>query len=393
MEDSSRKKTRTSVKDEQDDTGEKAKTSNEERSNQNLTYDVLRIIFKYLNGMDLSSAARVCRSWLEAANNEKRTRGPISLIANYEKFLPKEKSTMECLKTQIIKNLTIKPALGLFFTNPTVVFGTQDCHSKVLPRNCNTVTLGTHGVISDNKELEKNLGAIVCAFLPQLPNVKIRTFVLGRGSSRGARNHVPKSVEGYSQQLKRILGAPKKTSGSSKCLLLFCDLYGRSLARQILNSLKPCYPGDVLSIWGGVANDLLVCNSKTDEKDEYAEFAFCVGITLIGSVDTWSIIVDETHKTKEQVEHRLNSLKNSVQLKKHSMGFMFACCARGESMFNECHVESSIFKRLFPEVPLVGCFGYGEFGENTIPNESAADVETKEWYNERSTVFMILTYG
>lgn len=49
------------------------------------------------------------------------------------------------------------------------------------------------------------------------------------------------------------------------------------------------------------------------------------------------------------------------------MGFMFACKARGIGLYNEKNVESTIFKTLFPEVPLVGCFGNGEFGKNTMP--------------------------
>lgn len=117
-----------------------------------------------------------------------------------------------------------------------------------------------------------------------------------------------------------------------------------------------------------MAKDLLVCNAKDNKNDQCGEFPFCVAITLTGPIDTWSVIVDKTCKTKERVEQRLKSFKERVRLKKHSMGFMFACCARGESMFDECNVESSVFKGLFPEVPLVGCFGDGEFGENSIPS-------------------------
>lgn len=121
------------------------------------------------------------------------------------------------------------------------------------------------------------------------------------------------------------------------------------------------------SVWGGVVKDLYVYNSKNPTSDDYVRFAFCVGITIVGSVDSWSIVMDESYKTKELVEQRLKLFKSHISLKKHSMGFMFACCERGENMFNERNVESSIFKKLFPDIPLVGCFGDGEFGETTIP--------------------------
>lgn len=78
--------------------------------------------------------------------------------------------------------------------------------------------------------------------------------------------------------------------------------------------------------------------------------------------------MDNRCDTKELVEQKLESFKNHISLRKHSIGYMFACCERGTNKFNERDVESTIFKKLFPEVPLVGCFGDGEFGENTIVN-------------------------
>lgn len=99
---------------------------------------------------------------------------------------------------------------------------------------------------------------------------------------------------------------------------------------------------------------------------------------------------------------------------------MFACCARGEDMFDENNLESSIFKKLFPEVPLVGCIGDGEFGTNTLSSGklflcmiyltigkillklhktvqcmlyiTESSNERKKWYNQITTVFLIITY-
>jgi len=60
-----------------------------------------------------------------------------------------------------------------------------------------------------------------------------------------------------------------------------------------------------------------------------------------------------------------------VKLKKHSIGFMFT--------YNKYPMilrtsqtppaESKIFERLFPKVPLIGCFGNGQFGKTTIVDE------------------------
>lgn len=120
----------------------------------------------------------------------------------------------------------------------------------------------------------------------------------------------------------------------------------------------------VTSLWGGTVYRLSTFNIKKkkgiiDEED-------AVGVLISGLIRTWSIIVNINYDTEEQVEARLILWKAQIKLERHSIGFMFACQGRGEAMYNKANVESSIFKRLFPKIPLVGCFGDGEFGKNTI---------------------------
>lgn len=63
MEDLPQKKIRGSLADESG--GEEDRKFIEKCPNQHLTYDVLRIIFKHLNGMELSSVSMVCRCDLD----------------------------------------------------------------------------------------------------------------------------------------------------------------------------------------------------------------------------------------------------------------------------------------------------------------------------------------
>ncbi|KAG7213928.1 hypothetical protein KM043_003128 [Ampulex compressa] len=382
MEGPSRKKIRDNVK--RDSDADK-RTDITEGHTKSLTYDVLRIIFSYLNGKDLASASIVCRSWLEAANNEKRTRGPVCLTKEYEIYLMTQEWTLERVKTAVIRKLPIKPALGLCFTPRVISFDRQDCHCKALPSSCDSVSLGTYGIVINNKEVEENERSVVYGFLPEIPNLTRRTFVLEDDSLIG----VPKSRENFVDGLSKFYES--NNSEDSRCLLIFCTQYGRKQAIRILNRLKCRYPGPALPVWGGVASDLLACNSRKGKRRICSKSALCVAVALAGNMQTWSIIVDKSCNTTAQVEQRLKSLRSGVRLRKHSMGFMFACCARGEKMFGEEGVESLAFKNLFPDVPLVGCFGDGEFGENTIPNENSK--KKAKWYNETSTVFMVLTYG
>ncbi|XP_071865019.1 uncharacterized protein [Bombus fervidus] len=335
-----------------------------------LTYDVLRLVFEYLNWMDLLNASMVCRSWLEVANDEKRTRGgPANLINNGKKY------------ARVIRKLRDKPALGLVFKGLHKRSIRQDCLCQVLPQNCDTVTLSTFGILFENTEMEEVFQKRIYAFLPEIPDVTTKII------SIISRNDFTQ----YYQQMR--LAFVKRETNRSKCLLLFCNQAGRALAQRTARILQLCNESVRPAVWGGVVKDLYVCNAKNLNHDERCfSYAFCVGIIIVGAIDSWSIVMDNSCNTKELVEQKLESFKNHISLRKHSIGYMFACCERGKKMFKESNVESTIFKKLFPKVPLVGCFGDGEFGENTTSSKKI-NYSEDHWYHERSTVFLIITYG
>jgi len=92
---------------------------------------------------------------------------------------------------------------------------------------------------------------------------------------------------------------------------------------------------------------------------------YVVPILITGSIRGSQFC--KRNATEELVEARLKSFKDKVKLKKHSIGFMFAYNEPLSSykLHHETPVESQIFERLFLEVPLVDCFGDGEFGKTT----------------------------
>ncbi|XP_070164914.1 uncharacterized protein [Polyergus mexicanus] len=322
-------------------------------SNIYLTYDILRIVFTYLNGMDLGRAAMVCRLWLEAANHEKYTRGPDCFIEHYLHFTG---------KTRCIEKSNIKPAIGFFFIPEKIPTNIKGWIRDTLPQNCKAIILYTSGIIINKEEIEyKAFPNIVCALLPEIPNVKINSSILY--TEYAARTFQHKfSLSLFEDHKKKLIDmideTPISNHDESTCLIFLCnDLKGAKMATLLASAIQE-YSGEdrITSLWG---------------------------------------VVDRRCSTKEQVTKRLTLFKNEVKLKKHSVGFMFACKARGSGMYDEENVESTIFKTLFPEVPLVGCFGNGEFGKNTMPiDEMDKKIGSKkDWYNQYSTIFMILTYG
>mgnify|MGYP003350093467 CR=1 FL=1 len=64
-----------------------------------------------------------------------------------------------------------------------------------------------------------------------------------------------------------------------------------------------------------------------------------------------------------RVKHKKVTAKHSqTKGKRKSIGFMFACVARGSHVHGRPGVESALFRKHFPRTPLVGFFGNGELG-------------------------------
>ncbi|CAL7934492.1 unnamed protein product [Xylocopa violacea] len=311
---------------------------------------------------------------MEVANDEKRTRGGDTFLTRYGIA-----STGIHYKTRIVHKLKSKPALGLVFKSCHSVCK-EDCHCTLFPKDCAVITLGTYGVVFNNKEMEEASDNVVCAFLPKIPGTTIEVISCKKNFTG----------QYYSQLFAAFEGCE---NDRPKCLLFFCNLEGRDSTKSITKMLlERCDHAVKPSVWGGVVHDLYICNSKNFKSENCPQLAYSIAVILSGSVDSWSVVINKKYCSKQLVEMRLKAFKDLVSLRKHSMGFMFACCERGQNMFAECNVESSIFKKYFPKIPLVGCFGDGEFGYTIEPNKTS-NVKNAHCYKERSTVFLIITYG
>ncbi|EZA61162.1 hypothetical protein DMN91_005101 [Ooceraea biroi] len=386
MERSTRKRKRSANPVKSQDNNTEQSCENSLDLNVYLTYDVLRMLFQYLNGRDLSNAAMVCRSWSEAASNEHCTRGPVCFIGDYS----------ECSQVEHqIRDLYIKPRLGILFM-PRIPENLKGHIDRTVPSDCEIVILYVPGIIINNEEMEDCLyPKVVCTFLPEIPNVSINTCQVIKLNSRKGYA----AVEELNKMISRV---PKVNHETSTCLMLFCNDSAREIANVMISALKKSHDDKICSVWGGVVDISYVHNSDW-------QVPYCIAVLISGAIRTWSTIIDVKCNTKEVIENRLKSFKDRIKLKKHSIGFMFVCTARGSAMHGKENVESTIFKTLFPNVPLVGCFGDGEFGKNTMDIDDAKEETSVNkqrnsgrnkhsrrkdvWYNEFSTVFMILTYG
>ena len=151
----------------------------------------------------------------------------------------------------------------------------------------------------------------------------------------------------------------------------------------------------------------------TDERA--ASYKRSVGLIFAGEgIEAASVILPPNVKNESKVNKELLKLKACENLdldhpNSHSFAFMFACCGRGKHFHNDKgNVESKCFKALFPNTPLIGIFGEGEYGWNYLPkqkfppskntqNEAPPKSRTFEKLKERdichayTTVFVVLS--
>lgn len=97
-------------------------------------------------------------------------------------------------------------------------------------------------------------------------------------------------------------------------------------------------------------------------------------IALCGpNVHVASVVIKDDVSDQKQIEKELFKLKDCNLPMDTTFAFMFACLGRGKSFHrNKENVESSIFRKVFPQTPLFGFFGNGEIGMNYLqPFDSA----------------------
>ena len=105
-----------------------------------------------------------------------------------------------------------------------------------------------------------------------------------------------------------------------------------------------------------------------------------------------------------RVKHKKVTAKHSqTKGKRKSIGFMFACVARGSHVHGRPGVESALFRKHFPRTPLVGFFGNGEIGANSIdlladthslrtPAYSPPKKSRASFLHSYSTVFVVISF-
>lgn len=109
-----------------------------------------------------------------------------------------------------------------------------------------------------------------------------------------------------------------------------------------------------------------------------------------------AVIIEQSVTDAEGAEERIKILKQHGLREENSFAFMFACLGRGEGLYGESNVESSLFRRYFPKTPLIGLFGNGEIGFDHVTSvptvqDEAPSANVSSLYHGYTTIFVLVS--
>lgn len=85
-----------------------------------------------------------------------------------------------------------------------------------------------------DREMEDPFPFMVCAFLPQIPNVRIKSFKVAE------HNSIQESAE-YREIMNTIINHEASVSNHETCFMLFCNLEGRTIAKRWARAVQKRY--------------------------------------------------------------------------------------------------------------------------------------------------------
>ncbi|CAD6208482.1 GSCOCG00003494001-RA-CDS [Cotesia congregata] len=356
-----------------------------------LSYDNLRSIFSHLRARDLWNCSTVSRLWQDVAKRELDTRGVVVKAGAFNKLFE------ECDSSTHISNyLTNKPMLGIFFNS--LDRGYSECVARHFPLDSYCISVSNYGVIFNNEEHEKIENYSAFSLLPDDPDVDIDLITANHFSmilTNKKRGRFKSVSTAFWRSYGCTIGAIYQSFRSSvrrlrqvKCVIIFVNQNAECDAEP---SIPDIFDKKVKVAWGGVCKDLTVmpvCKPglRTVSKPMW------LGVLISGrNVRCWSTILTEDDDTDEAIRKKLLELKEQVEFLKHTVAYMFACTNRGSELHQgRKNVEASIFKSIFPDVPLTGSFGSGEYGTYS---EREYNSEDEGIFHQVSTTIMILSYG
>lgn len=318
-------------------------------------YEVLRKIFSYLSVEDLETVSKAFERWKPVVETTKRERTDVEtylVLNNHQKFNPWNEALF-CFTFCLNKNKELSKNLKKCLV-PNSDFLMIESRSGVI---------GTSNDLSSLYQQKKSgngnsSGPAVHLRIPNIPGVGIKIFTWNSNISF--------------QEFKNNYNLPENQI--VKCLLILISV-------QDANNESSEQKDDfVLFLKTSQSEEFAVGGCFIDsffgDSEENSEIVTTYVVFYGEKVEASSIILKETTITEEEIDLAVKELKLISPKTDKGVLFVFRCCSRNE-VSRKSSVRKFITKwegdsirKYFPKIPIIGCFGYGEFGRKYPVKES-----------------------
>nr|XP_037283164.1 F-box only protein 22-like [Rhipicephalus microplus] len=396
--------------------------------------EISELILSFLSSRELGVCAQVCSLWNATAKRLKNKRSRV--VYNFEPIKRKRRVDPQGEQSRDIPPSKAKSFIQSMkdsWSEPghTLVFGTRLLHrylappqitsvrrpcrlkhcsevaerlASFLPPDCFLLFGAAGGVVGMNAsgcpiELERGEGISGVLLPAKMPEgVRVRPFLVRR--DHVSRQNRP--VDWFATDaFKSLVGLPVGGDAVDvKCVLWFTvnDVaFGENyqlMYDMVTDVVASC--GMRRFALGGAVLEHMAVNNGLKGADHAV---LCAGLSFSGdSVRAASKIVAPTVEGTDRVERELMQFRHESGFdswdKSSTYGYMFACVARGARLHGKTNVESEVFSRVFPGVPLMGVFGNGEIGLDCVPtNGQKMELVRENCFHGYTTVFVLLSWS
>ncbi|XP_056604809.1 F-box only protein 22 [Triplophysa dalaica] len=364
--------------------------------------EVVERILTFVPTKTLLKIASVCRLWRNCARRVLKTQQRLTWLSASGSSKYEEHVLLGGL-AEDLENIYLLPQTALLMVDGETFNGpvsyrhkkARKCEDEVLsdpvkklrhllPSSCDVLGMVAPGIVvtpsgspsSQPQEHEDGEAGFSLLF-PAMDGVSIRPF-----------HFCKKSISETAIEEAGLINNP-----NLKVVLLFdYETYKPGGGRFLNKLLKPLSQSNVLIVGGQVervfTNDVTCCSPGS--------FG-AVGLTFSGSkIQGASVLLEQDVSSPKAAEDTIQRLKAANIPERNTMGFMFACVGRGHNTYNnQRNVEANAFRKIFPNVPLLGFFGNGEIGCDRIikDNYTLSETDAEGLQHSFTTVMSLVHFG
>ncbi|KAL8570813.1 hypothetical protein ACOMHN_006962 [Nucella lapillus] len=354
---------------------------------------VVKTVFQFLPGKTLSRAARVCRLWRSHTETCLRKRKQYC----WQFFENNYDIVMEKMKQYFKEEIQFRPSVVVVFMVQELW---QELHTQklggkrkagehqnriewrrfcrsILPKSCQVFCCVTTGIVGTSSDLscttEKENG--------------ISASILCFGQYPGLQVGLGKNVELF----HTFFNQPVKQRDEKDLKMVVAMSY-YSMGSTKIDDLRKYLPQTL--VVGGVVEAFCLWGDINLNDKAFVRAVPCCILFQGRDVQVACVKLDQRVDTEDKAEEAVKKLKAKAKdfPMQHSIGFMFACVARGTSVYHKRDVEASLFRKHFPRTPLLGFFGNGEIGcEFPPPTEGGAKGVGRRLQHSYTTFLVVVS--